>query len=644
MKKFVLLFVAMMMLPLAVGAQALNASQATGLLQRTDALRTFDTRFKAPAKMDLPANQKILGHYDTDDVVTGGYLGLTGYPGVIPTAIELTPDELAMFQGGKIVAFRVGLAQSTPVTRVFAAPSTSTGLGEFTEWTCNASAEGWNVIPVDPPYEINLDANTGLFVGFDYKQTSSNYPISSVMVGTISPTYMYLTSNGTTNWFNVGLEDYGNLSLQVIVESDNYPDYFLVMGQISSSGKYFKAGEEMELGFTVKNGGTKTIDAGALTFELTLDGEVIGEIANDVPVATDFITLLAHVNTDELTSGKHTITIAPKAMNGEEVTDAKTLTYDFFIYSTSFPRQKHLVEQLTSTYCTYCPLGNSMLSILTAQRDDIIWVGLHGDLGSGKDPFTTDQGNTIMAYMTGGSFGYPSGSFDRTPGWDDDASIVNGLGYNAAYHQQIADELGNFFDYIAESTPTFATIGGYCYDIETMGEFPDTLYVTISGQVTPDFNVMMGEDARLNVYVVEDNLVARQLNSGRWINDYVHNGVFRQALGSEFGVALNIHGETYENHFKCVIPESWNIFSLRVVAFISRPLSNGASGIFTDMFVDNAEIFVPAVAIGIDELGVDEDVVPVAYYDVMGRQYDSPQPGINIVKMSNGTAKKVLVK
>ena len=254
MKKILLLLVAMALMPVALQAQLLNAPQANGLLQRVNALQSFDTRHKAPAQMDLPANQKILGHYDTDEVETGGFLGLTGFPGVIPTAIELTPDELAMFQGGKIVAFRVGMASSTPITRVFAAPSTETGFGDFTEWTCNANAEGWNVIPVDPPYEINLDENTGLFVGFDYRQTSSNYPISAVMAGNISPTYMYINYQGSLAWYDLGLEAYGNLSLQVIVESDNYPDYMLRVSNLTTQN-FVKVGEDLDFSFKAKNGG-----------------------------------------------------------------------------------------------------------------------------------------------------------------------------------------------------------------------------------------------------------------------------------------------------------------------------------------------------------------------------------------------------
>lgn len=581
MKKSLLFLLAMVMLPLMAGAQALNAPQAHGLLQRVNALQNFDTRHKAPAQMDLPSNQKILGHYDTDEVVTGGYLGLTGFPGVIPTAIELTPDELAMFQGGKIVAFRVGLASSTPVTRVFAAPSTADGFGEFTEWSCNVSSEGWNVIPVDPPYEINLDENTGLFVGFDYKQTSSNYPISAVEAGTISPTYMYINYQGNPGWYDLGLGDYGNLSLQVIVESDGYPDYFLSMGQLSMS-KYVQADQEVGYVFTAKNGGTMTIEPNALVFDVMLDGEKIGEVTNSIPVTNNFTEIQGTLNTAGLESGAHNLSIVPVSMNGEPV-DAKTLSYDFLVYANSFPRQKHLLEQFTSNSCTYCPLGTSMIEILQGMRDDIARVAVHGNMNS-VDPTNTAQCDSIFSYV--GCEGWPYGTFDRTTGWDDPNAIANGLGYNSQYHQQVAQELSAFYDYIAGSMPTFATIN----ITNEVNLLTREAKVIVSGDITPDFDEMMGSDAKLTVYITEDSIVYRQLNNGRWITNYRHDGVLRKALGTVKGVALNKDGETYRNEFDLTIPEAWNIEKMNVIAFISRPLINGASKVYTDMYVNNTDM------------------------------------------------------
>ena len=638
MKKSLLLLLAAALLPLAMGAQALNADKATGLLQRVNTLRTVDTRHKAPARADLGPNQRILGHYDTDDVQTGGYLGLTGFPGVLPTAIELTPDELAMFQGGKIVAFRVGLASSTPVTRVFAAPSTDAGLGEFTEWTCNVSAEGWNVIPIDPPYEINLDENTGLFVGYDYEQTSRNYPISAVAVGDIYPTYMYLTYQGQTAWYDLGLDSYGNLSLQLIVESNEFPDYSIRMSNLHTYN-FVKMGDDLDFNFKVKNSGTMIVEPNALAIDVMVDGEKVATITNPMEIGTAAVDLEGVVPTEGLEPGEHTLTLTLATLYEQTIDNPQSLNYTFKILTSCFPRQKHLIEELTSNTCTYCPLGASMLHILMGLRDDIAMVCVHGNQ-SGVDPSNTAQCDSIFSYL--GAQGWPYASFDRSTGWEDDESIACAIGYYEQYHQQVAEELSSFLDYLADGTPSFATIdfNGYFLDPNER-----TLILQVYGELTPDFDVMMGEDAKLTVYLTEDNLVYRQLNQGKWENEYVHNNVLRLALGSVKGVAINkVGGDKFVNTFEVEIPAEWNIDNMDVVAFISRPLVNGATGVYTDMYVNNANsIHVKDLSAGVGELSAD-GAVPVEYYDVMGRRQDNPVQGINIVKMSDGSVKKVLVK
>ena len=293
-----------------------------------------------------------------------------------------------------------------------------------------------------------------------------------------------------------------------------------------------------------------------------------------------------------------------------------------------------MVEQYTSTYCTYCPLGNSMLSILKQKRDDVIWVGVHANF-NGVDPCSTVQGDSIMDFV--GNDSYPSATFDRSTGWENERQLVNSIGYYEEYHEQIAEELGQFFDLIAANNPTFASIEiTPAVDIETR-----EATITVSGEMSPDFDQLLGEGCRLSVYITEDSIVARQLNSGTWVSQYVHNGVFRCALGSVKGVEFNKTEDGYSNEFTMTIPDEWNINNLNVVAFISRPLDGGN---MLDMYLNNAEVarlYTPTH--GIDEILTDEDAVPVEYYDVMGHKMDGPRQGINIVKMSNGTAKKVLV-
>ena len=202
MRKAFLLLAAVLLLPVAMSAQLLGNGELK-LQHAPYALKTFkspNTRLMSPAKADLADNQMIMGHYDTDDYESDG-LGITGMPGVLPLGTIITPSELAMFQGGKIVRFRVALAASTTVSRVFVIPVSATGVyGTTTEWSCNVNAVGWNEIELATPYDINLENGESLMIGFDYRQTSSNYPIAFSTQGTICPSYLY-ANNIWNNFF-----------------------------------------------------------------------------------------------------------------------------------------------------------------------------------------------------------------------------------------------------------------------------------------------------------------------------------------------------------------------------------------------------------------------------------------------------------
>lgn len=594
------------------------------------------------ARMDLPENQRILGHFDSDSIGPVG-AGVSNASGKVTVGVIMESDEVDIFNGGKILSFRVGLAESTPISKVFVIPIAAGGAyGTMVQWPCEAGEAGWNEIQLTTPYQINLGDNGRLMIGFEYEQpTKTSKPLGMLNDGDIYDTYYYKKAGSQYRWTTAGLRSYGNLCVQCVVEKEHYPEVLIKANGLEVPG-FVKRGDDLPFSFSVKNRGIKAIDAQALNFDVNIDGTKVMTINNPEAIEPGTVaTIEGLVQTDDLTSGDHILTIN-NAVVGDEVLDyVFPMTARFMAHSGAYPRQKHMVEQLTSTYCTYCPLGNSMLSILTSQRDDVVWVGIHGDLGSGIDPYTTAQGDSAMVYMTGGSISYPSAAFDRSTGWENDMVIVNSIGYYEEYHEQIAGELSTFFDYLSAQKPTFATINiDPVVDVESR-----EAVITVSGELTPDFDYLMGTDNKLTVYLTEDSIIARQLNNGSWILDYRHNGVFRCALSSVCGVDLNRTADGYSNVFTASIPEDWNIKKLNVVAFISRPLTNGGNGKYTDMGVNNAEStrLVNSTG-GVEELLIEEGAVPVEYYDIMGRQHDSLQQGINIVKMSNGSTKKVLVK
>jgi hypothetical protein len=47
---------------------------------------------------------------------------------------------------------------------------------------------------------------------------------------------------------------------------------------------------------------------------------------------------------------------------------------------------------------------------------------------------------------------------------------------------------------------------------------------------------------------------------------------------------------------------------------------------------------------GIENAHNTDDVTEIARYDVNGRKLSAPQKGLNIIRMSDGTSKKVMIK
>jgi hypothetical protein len=544
MKKLLSLLTAALLLPLVLGAQTLGP------------------------------NQMLLGHYTTDSVRIGSGWGMNVLAGVRPIATDLTAEELAFFQGSKIVAFRVGLAESTPVTRVFVIPIDGNGnLGTETEWECNVSNEGWNIVTLDAPYLISLPSDYSLRIGFDYEQIKSGKPISAVKVGTIYPSYI----NRNGSWINYGLStSSGNLSVQLICENDNFPQYVIRMKDLNNKST-IKIGDNLNFSFKVCSLGTEQIMPGALTFDVAIDGTVVKTISNPAIIAGEYVSISDFISTADLTAGEHTLTVTTVTLNGEPVENPVFLSSTFSCFEFGFTRQMRLVEQFTSTGCTWCPTGSRALQALCDLRGDIAWVGVHVLYSSPTDPFASSQNDSIASFEH--CTGYPEGSFDRYPGIEEPGEVCGVLSYTSPAGG--AQVFNSFLESVSDSSPSWATVNIN----STFDEATREAKITISGDLVPNFEDFMGSDAKLTVYITENNLVAAQIDQGTVISDYVHNNVLRKVLGSVKGVALKKNGDTYTNEFTYTIPTSWKANDLNIVAFISRPLRSNA---LTDLYVTNA--------------------------------------------------------
>lgn len=602
---------------------------------------------KAPQKITLADNQKLMGPYTTDDVATSQQgLGLPNFPGELGVGALLGKSDIARFDGGNIVKMRYGLANAAKVSSVFVYLIDADGnLTElFTEPVTGTSVAGWNEVTLSKPYTLDLTGCEGLLMGFDYTQISTNtieaYPLS--VTGDVATTTLVYGNLGQgQGWYNIGAESYGSLSVQAVVEKD-YPDYDLGLGNLKAYA-YNKAGDKETFTFSISSFGKNVPQTYAL--DVAVDGQVVATYETPVALSDGTSALSGNIVLPaELAAGKHTLKLSVAKINGEvpvSNTADDVVTEQFTVYTQSFPHQKQLVEHFTSTSCTYCPLGDAVLTALEGKRDDIARVSVHGIQNPNyPDPYYIEACDVIIGYEE--LAGFPSASYNRTAfdfGLGEGLTLTQSLGYNANYKDQVATWLSEAIDENGNEYPSFASINVAANYNPTDGK----LTVKVNGETVGDFAAVMGADAVLNVCLVEDGLVSRQLNGSNWITAYTHNNVLRKYVSNVAGDAINFNGNSYENDYVVGFASNWKPENMRVVAFISRPLLSES---LLDKFVTNTE--TAALTVG-DPAGIESakgdanGVSEVARYTTNGVRLSAPQKGINIVKMSNGETRKVVV-
>lgn len=226
-----------------------------------------------------------------------------------------------------------------------------------------------------------------------------------------------------------------------------------------------------------------------------------------------------------------------------------------------FVRHKHLIEHVTSQGCSYCPWGDHVLELLGEMRSDIARVSIHGNQGA-TDVFRTFKSTALISFL--GATSMPTAAFDRTPYQGTFMQVISAY---PADHQAKAEFFSEQLDNNI-TTPVLA-------DVVIDADFNDTtrvLQLNVNGDVTSDFEATFGSDVTLTVYLIEDSLVARQLNGTEWIEDFVHNNVFRDALSDYKGDALKWNDERthYTNDYNFTLKAAWKVENMSIVAFVSR--------------------------------------------------------------------------
>lgn len=631
---------------------------------------------KSLAPQKLNANQKSVGLDGSGSMVTSvGIPNIVAQGRTVKGAYNLMDASLlARYAGGKIVGMRylIGaeLGSSAKVQlyncdkdgkpELFAEKEAAQKVSTYDSKKKTYNEE-WNEVYFDKALNVS-DVVTGLFVGYTYKQkttqsggqyTEACFPLAAGQgSGTVA---VYGDLGKGTAFYSLNT---GGLVLciQVIVEKEGgFADDLGMVGVATIPMS--RPTDKLPFQFYVKNYGSS--ECKAASFDITIDKQVVANVAipEGATIGGETTGFNASLNLSEydIENGTHLLGVQVKTVNGEAAsgyTDDDVAATQFRTYTETASRQYNLLEHFTSSTCTYCPKGYDMLRALQKQRDDVAWVAIHGTMDENKpDPYEiADATNTILAYSIGG---FPQANLNRYPVTNDGNLAVT---IATDDPEGMATSIGNVFDQIDEIVPSQVRL-----DIETnfnrLNAISDgTLKITIKGTGVKGAGKIL-EDAVLGLYITENGLVSGQLNGGKWVTKYNHENVLR-VIGTEnpWGDAITWNGDNFEKTYEVSISadffEDSNNPTFNAVAFVSLPFmfeidgKRYVNGDKNNVWVNQCQFLQIPEGTGTAIKGVEtsENATVVARYAADGSQISAPVKGINILKLSDGTTRKVVVK
>lgn len=244
------------------------------------------------------------------------------------------------------------------------------------------------------------------------------------------------------------------------------------------------------------------------------------------------------------------------------------------------PQKKVLLEYFTTQGCGYCPGAQVKWKNVLSTRDNVIWVAHH--VGFGTDIFTIDKSKEYLwFYSPEGATWAPAAMLDRT-----NLSSIGAPGYSGSSKGPIFSigtetELAKLVDNQLALDPEVQFDFYRNYD-----EYNRDLSLAVTVKKLNGAN--LGSNLRLNVFLVEDGLIANQSGGS---TTYVHDHIIKEMLTPAWGeeVVFDSENEIIKD-FDFSLPEAdakgWHSENMYIVAFLSNYNSKNQS----DCKVYNAEV------------------------------------------------------
>lgn len=682
---------------LALMAMSANAQSMKRINMETTAKTWAETATpqKAAKKIatragELEANQRYI-NYSYDE----SYVWPATFPADTQGAISLGTlfysDAFKKFEGCKIVGARFYVnipigASKVGVCHVKVENGTPYVGDILASKEVPSTVAHWNYVWFDEPYKIDTKTFDGLLPYYDFTPSNmsadAGNPIASS--GTWAGTCGALAFGdvdgkhdpNTWAWQPIYIgTDGSNLMIQLIIEKEdgNFILHDLVMSKMAMV-PFAKSGNTTGLAFTCHNDGRDNITN--VKFGIEVDGKKMGSFTYDKTTTGDAFREITDADNSNIqvglpidkdwSIGEHEVTVYPVLVEGKEpegdLTNDK-LTTKFKVYKDNFDRTKNLVEFYACQLSKYTYFADQVLTKTAKARedDDLAIVSIHGDgqqvnedgtVETLSDVFTVPEANKLANYSTpsDASAAFNRYFYDNDVINYDKALTVNMAAQKASDQENVVGMLNTIINESAAYYPSFSTVS-----IDSkLDDATGKLSIKVMGKLINKYQKLIGDDARLTVYLTEDNVRGKQNTGGSIAKLTTHNHVLRKIVTNTLGDALQTNGNSYENDYEVELDDAWKSQNMHIIAFISRPMKEqekdgktALASAMNDLWVDNTNM----VAVGESDLtGISNNVInwndvkEVSRYTIDGQKLNAPMKGVNLVKLSNGKTIKVVVK
>jgi hypothetical protein len=487
------------------------------------------------------------------------------------------------------------------------------------------------------PYTITSD---GIYVGYSLK-TSTNFDKTPLVVVSKSEADgFWIHTSRTYRKYTDKSSTLGVVSAMEVFINTNVTD----AATATLTDQYAQIGAKPTLNATIINKGCNGVQS--VDYTLNFQGQTITRHADLTTAIPGYFNSTATLPVELPTvegAGQKTVSLTIDKVNGVDNLAANkeataTLTAIAFV-----PTKRPLVEEYTGTWCGWCPRGFvGMENLYATYGDDFCGVAYHNG-----DPMATISSSSYPSNVPG----FPDAWIDRTHETD----AYCGDNYDGHYHANETYEQFKQLFGVADISVK-ASQDGNTITATATTKFPATMELNDRYQLgfILTANGFTGEgsdwqqsnyypsyassypDADMNTFTQGSSYV-----SGLTYNFVILERSGKQGISNSLPATVN---ESEENTYTYT-------FDLSKVSSIiaDQNLTYDVIAILLDTQDDNSCVNAAKghveSATGISNVNADaKKATAQSYYSLDGKQLTAPVKGLNIVKMSDGSVKKMIVK